>query len=263
MSDTWAAVLAISVAVMALVQVGYVVVLAIAGRKLLTAVATTQQQVEALATDVKDRVGAVTERVNAVADDVRAVTSRVQQVASSVADGVQRVEDQVKAAGQRVQATVDRVPPGVKINTTPTNYSPVSQLQLMRIKGESWDLFGPVIGAVALLVLDDYTEAIPAPVTTTGVSFGFDAPGARPPQSILLCVPPVIDTAWSVDMLAGVIGETLDLAKIRMVDLSAVAWAGRFVPTIYLTDSDIASGLDLPVRDLVKNAYTEMMSRQP
>ena len=114
MSDTWAAVLAISVAVMALVQVGYVVVLVIAGRKLMTAVATTQQQVEALATDVMDRVGAVTERVNAVADDVRAVTSRVQQVASSVADGVQRVEDQVKAAGQRVQATVDRVPPGVK-----------------------------------------------------------------------------------------------------------------------------------------------------
>jgi hypothetical protein len=48
-----------------------------------------------------------------------------------------------------------------------------------------------------------------------------------------------------------------------MVDLSAVAWAGRFVPTIYLTDSDIASGLDLPMRDLVKNAYTEMISRQP
>ena len=116
---------------------------------------------------------------------------------------------------------------------------------------------------VALLVLDDYTEVVPAPVTTTGISFGFDAPGARPPQSILLCVPPIIGTAWSVDALAGVIGDTLDLAKIRMVDLSAVAWAGRFVPTIYLTDSDIASGLDLPMRDLVKNAYTEMISRQP
>ena len=46
------------------------------------------------------------------------------------------------------------------------------------------------------------------------------------------------------------IGETLDLAKIRMVDLSAVAWAGRFVPTVYLTDGDVASGLDLPMREL-------------
>jgi uncharacterized protein YoxC len=114
MSDTWASVLAISVAVMALVQVAYVVGLAIAGKKLMNAVASTQQQVDALAADVRLRVGAVTDRVNAVADDMRAVTSRVQQVASSVADGVQRVEEQVKAAGQRVQATVDRVPPSVK-----------------------------------------------------------------------------------------------------------------------------------------------------
>ena len=114
MSDTWAAVLAISVAVMAIVQLVYLIGFAIAGRKLMNAVATTQQQVEALAADVRVRVGAVTDRVNAVADDVKAVTSRVQQVASSVADGVQRVESQVRAAGQRVQATVDQVPPGVK-----------------------------------------------------------------------------------------------------------------------------------------------------
>jgi branched-chain amino acid transport system substrate-binding protein len=38
------------------------------------------------------------------------------------------------------------VPPGVKINTTPTSYTPVPQLQLMRIKGEAWELFGSVIG---------------------------------------------------------------------------------------------------------------------
>jgi uncharacterized protein YoxC len=114
MSDTWAAVLAISVAVMAIVQLAYLIGFAIAGKKLMNAVATTQQQVEALAADVKVRVGAVTERVNAVADDVRAVTSRVQQVATSVADGVHRVEEQVRVAGQRVQATVDQVPPGVK-----------------------------------------------------------------------------------------------------------------------------------------------------
>ena len=57
--------------------------------------------------------------------------------------------------------------------------------------------------------------------------------------------------AWTIDDLAEVIGETLDLAKIRMVDLSSVAWAGRFVPTIHLTDGDVSNGLDLPIRDLV------------
>jgi uncharacterized protein YoxC len=114
MSDTWAAVLAISVAVMAVVQLVYLVGFAIAGKKLMTVAAATQQQVEALAADVKVRVGAVSDRVNAVADDVRAVTTKVQQVATSVSDGVHNVEEQVRAAGHRVQQTVDQVPPGVK-----------------------------------------------------------------------------------------------------------------------------------------------------
>ena len=113
MSDTWAAVLAISVAVMALVQIIYLIGFAIAAKKAMNVMTTTQQQVEALASDVKLRVNAVSERVNLVADDVRAVTARVQEVASSVSDGVHRVEEQVRAAGQRVQQTVDQVPPGV------------------------------------------------------------------------------------------------------------------------------------------------------
>jgi uncharacterized protein YoxC len=114
MSDTWAAVLAISVAVMAVIQLVYLVGFAIAAKKLMTVATATQQQVEALAADVKIRVGAVSDRVNAVADDVRAVTSRVQEVATSVSDGVHNVEAQVRAAGHRVQQTVDQVPPGVK-----------------------------------------------------------------------------------------------------------------------------------------------------
>jgi uncharacterized protein YoxC len=114
MSDTWAAVLAISVAVMAVVQLAYLVGFAIAGKKLMTVATATQQQVEALAADVKVRVGAVSDRVNAVADDVRAVTTKVQQVATTVSDGVHNVEEQVRAAGHRVQQTVDQVPPGVK-----------------------------------------------------------------------------------------------------------------------------------------------------
>jgi uncharacterized protein YoxC len=114
MSDTWAAVLAISVAVMAVVQLVYLVGFAIAGKKLMTVATATQQQVEALAADVKLRVGAVSDRVNAVADDVRAVTTKVQQVATSVSDGVHNVEEQVRAAGHRVQQTVDQVPAGVK-----------------------------------------------------------------------------------------------------------------------------------------------------
>ncbi|MBA3270533.1 MAG: hypothetical protein H0T71_08455 [Acidobacteria bacterium] len=114
MSDTWAGVLAVSVAVMALVQVAVLAGLALAGMKLMAAIASTQQQVEALAADLKLRVAAVTERVNAVADDVRGVTARVQQVATTVSDGVTRVEETVRTAGHRVQTTIDQVPPSVK-----------------------------------------------------------------------------------------------------------------------------------------------------
>jgi len=35
--------------------------------------------------------------------------------------------------------------PGVTVNTGPTRATPVSQTQLMRLKGEQWELFGPVI----------------------------------------------------------------------------------------------------------------------
>ena len=35
--------------------------------------------------------------------------------------------------------------PGVQVNTSPTDFAPLSQLQLMRFKGESWELFGHVI----------------------------------------------------------------------------------------------------------------------
>ena len=35
--------------------------------------------------------------------------------------------------------------PGIKVNTSATDFAPISQLQLMRFKGEKWDLFGDII----------------------------------------------------------------------------------------------------------------------
>lgn len=37
--------------------------------------------------------------------------------------------------------------PGILINTSPTDFAPISQLQLMRFTGERWELFGDVISA--------------------------------------------------------------------------------------------------------------------
>ena len=35
--------------------------------------------------------------------------------------------------------------PGIVLNTSPTNYSPIRQLQLAQFDGESWKLFGDII----------------------------------------------------------------------------------------------------------------------
>jgi branched-chain amino acid transport system substrate-binding protein len=37
--------------------------------------------------------------------------------------------------------------PGVKVNTSATDFAPISQLQLMKFKGEHWDLFGEILNA--------------------------------------------------------------------------------------------------------------------
>jgi branched-chain amino acid transport system substrate-binding protein len=35
--------------------------------------------------------------------------------------------------------------PGMKIKTGPNDFAPIEQFQMMRFKGESWELFGPLI----------------------------------------------------------------------------------------------------------------------
>jgi branched-chain amino acid transport system substrate-binding protein len=37
--------------------------------------------------------------------------------------------------------------PGIKVNTSATDFAPLSQLRLQKFKGETWDLFGEVISA--------------------------------------------------------------------------------------------------------------------
>ncbi len=40
--------------------------------------------------------------------------------------------------------------PGIKVNTSPTDFYPIKQMQMARFNGERWELFGPVIaGAVS------------------------------------------------------------------------------------------------------------------
>jgi branched-chain amino acid transport system substrate-binding protein len=39
--------------------------------------------------------------------------------------------------------------PGILINTSPTDFAPIEQLQLMRFAGQTWQLFGHVMNGQA------------------------------------------------------------------------------------------------------------------
>jgi branched-chain amino acid transport system substrate-binding protein len=54
-------------------------------------------------------------------------------------------ENVMKQAASLKDFTPDTLLPGVKINTSATNFAPITQLQMMRFKGEKWDLFGNII----------------------------------------------------------------------------------------------------------------------
>ena len=51
----------------------------------------------------------------------------------------------MKQAASLKDFTPDTLLPGVKINTSDTDFAPIEQLQMMRFKGEKWDLFGDTI----------------------------------------------------------------------------------------------------------------------
>jgi hypothetical protein len=93
-------------------------------------------------------------------------------------------------------------------------------------------------GPLAGLFCDGWHETVPSAEETTGVAFHFDAPGARPPQSILLAVPAAAtNPAWSVDAILDTILEAHDLARIRAVGPRQLEWLGTLLPALYLPDS--------------------------
>ncbi len=106
--------------------------------------------------------------------------------------------------------------------------------------------------AIAAFVCDEWPEFVPDPFQTAGIGFHYDAPGARPPQSILLALPPQLgQDAWSFDDAVDVIHEAFDLARLRGVrprDLSGGLGAvlpGNYLPHTYTDDLPSVRMLEL------------------
>ena len=76
------------------------------------------------------------------------VAQTLVQVLKQCGDNLTR-ENVMKQAASLKDFRTEVLLPGIKINTGPTDFAPISQLQLMKFKGEKWELFGDVISADA------------------------------------------------------------------------------------------------------------------
>jgi ABC-type branched-subunit amino acid transport system substrate-binding protein len=74
------------------------------------------------------------------------VSQTLVQVLKQCGDNLTR-ENIMKQAASLQDFRTEVMLPGIKINTGPDDFAPISQLQLMRFKGERWNLFGDVISA--------------------------------------------------------------------------------------------------------------------
>jgi branched-chain amino acid transport system substrate-binding protein len=76
------------------------------------------------------------------------VTRTMVQVLRQCGNDLTRVNVMKQAANLR-DFDPGMLLPGIAINTSPTNFAPIRQLQLMRFKGETWERFGPVMSSEA------------------------------------------------------------------------------------------------------------------
>ena len=74
------------------------------------------------------------------------VAQTLVQVLKQCGDNLTR-ENVMKQAASLKDFRTEVLLPGIKINTSPTDFAPISQLQLMKFKGEKWELFGDVLSA--------------------------------------------------------------------------------------------------------------------
>ncbi len=71
------------------------------------------------------------------------VAKGLEQVLRQCGDDLTR--DNVMKQAANLNFEIGVYLPGTRIKTSPTDFAPLEQLQMMRFKDESWELFGPVM----------------------------------------------------------------------------------------------------------------------
>jgi hypothetical protein len=108
---------------------------------------------------------------------------------------------------------------------------------------------------LAGLMLDEWTETVPEAEVTTGLAFNYDAPGARPPQAVVLAVHPRPDPdRWDLDTLLATVNETAELAKLRTLSLKEIEGFAGLLPALYLPTNYTRDVPSFSPKDLLANA---------
>lgn len=82
---------------------------------------------------------------------------------------------------------------------------------------------GPAVGRAngrGIVPLDSWGETVPAPRHTTWTAFGYDAPGARAPQAVLVVVPSFLDAGVDAAEARQAVLTARDLAHARSVTVT-------------------------------------------
>jgi branched-chain amino acid transport system substrate-binding protein len=74
------------------------------------------------------------------------VAQGVVHVLKNCGDNLTR-ENIMKQAASIQNLELGGLLPGIKVNTSATDFAPLSQLQLIKFKGETWERFGEIISA--------------------------------------------------------------------------------------------------------------------
>jgi hypothetical protein len=91
-----------------------------------------------------------------------------------------------------------------------------------------------VASDLAGLLVDEWPERIPSTKQSAAVAFHYDEPKSRAPQALLLAICPDSRPEWDDELLLATLQETLQLAKIRTVDLDSLTDVGQILPALYV-----------------------------
>jgi hypothetical protein len=178
-----------------------------------------------------------------------------------------------EALGRRPRLRVAQSPAGafgqwvaLPFNGAPPTV-PLASMVVELVVGAAGDPEPAIDGAVAGVVIDEWTEVLPrrlmkrdpgdpeaeptfSDVTTTGIAANANAPGARPPQAILMALS-ADGAAWTDDRLIKVLDEAITLARMRTLTLQQIPFVGRVLPALYFRDWSLQGE---PVIDWIKVA---------